>query len=47
MDVGCAEGYACFYAEIARLKHLVAAYQQGRFIQAVRTLHNLWHKVRR
>lgn len=34
-------------AEIKRLRDLVAAYERGRFIRAMRALHRFWHKLRR
>lgn len=47
MDIGCAEGYACFYAEISRLKSRLAAFEQGRFIRFMRALHHLGNKAKR
>lgn len=34
-------------AEIARLTNLVASYEQGRFIRAMHSLRNLWHRFKR
>jgi hypothetical protein len=34
-------------AEIAQLKGLVAAYEQGRFIRAMSAVRNFWYEIKR